>query len=64
MAKQVASVEKRGGNFFIRFTDGSCTSVSAGIDAELVIYTNETITYKSGGRTYYYNFVTNSKTSY
>lgn len=64
MAKDVISVEKSGGGFLVRFVGGSCTTVSVGPNAQLIHYTNDTITYKENGRTYYRNIHTGSVTSY
>lgn len=61
MAKQIASVEKSSiGGFVIRWVDGSCRTISANRDAVLLNYTNESITYKTNGRTIYFDFIKNS----
>lgn len=64
MEKEVVSVEKTGGGFAVRFVGGSMKTISVGPNAQLIHYTNDTITYKENGRTYYRNIHTGSVTSY
>lgn len=64
MPKDVISVEKTGAGFAVRFAGGGMTTVSVGANAQLIHYTNDTITYKENGRTYCRNIHTGGVTSY
>lgn len=50
MAVDVISVTPSHGGFLCRYKDGGCTTISAPSDAQLLNYTNDTITYKYRNR--------------
>lgn len=61
-SNEVGSVTPCHGGFKVRFMDGGCRTISVGPNAELLHYTNDTITYKENGYTKVFNFRTNSTT--
>ena len=59
MSNEILSVEPKSSGLFIRFSNGSCRTISVGPDAELIHYTNDGITYKQRGATKYFDLRTN-----
>lgn len=55
---EILSVEKIWSGFLIRYASGGCRNINVGQDVELIHYTQDTVTYKQGGKSKVFNLKT------